>query len=264
MEKFEERLCITPENNGQKIFGVLHLPIKAEKCPLVMVCHGLAGNKTGKYRVYVELACMLAKKGIATFRFDYRGCGDSEAEFREITPSKHCSDAILCLNLLKKHPSIDPDRIGIFGRSFGGPIALKTAASEGDIRSIVLWCPMFNGDQWRDQWNLLHTQEVNEEAKHKMMEIEGQEAGYEFFKEFFTINVSEDLQALKKVPFLHIHGDKDTRISPDQADLYRNIREKAEANSEFIRLPETDHDFSDNTERSIALKETVNRFINTL
>jgi len=264
MGKVEERVSITVENQGQKIFGILHIPVNQKKVPAVLICHGLAGHKSGKHRVYVDLAYRLARRGIASFRFDYRGCGDSEGDFSEITPDCHYSDSGVCLDFLKQHPLIDPSRIGVFGRSFGGPIAVKAATFTDNIKSLALWCPMFSGEQWLDQWQLVQSGSVDESMKLEMMQVDSQQGSYEFFNQFFNINVCDDLKKLHAIPLLHVHGEIDTRVDLSHVDDYKKCRNGTKALSKFITLPNTDHDFSHINERSQALEETERWFVETL
>lgn len=259
----EERTAITLENFGQKIFGIFHCPKNKKNIPAVLICHGLVGNKIGKHRVYVDFSQMLAKEGIASFRFDYRGCGDSENSFHNITPSDHYSDTFDSMDFLKNHPLIDPKRIGIFGRSFGGAVAVKVA-SQKEVKSIALWCPMFNGKQWEHQWELAQNEVMDISAKQKLMQIDGQQGSVNFFKEFFRIDVTENMKQLQNIPFLHIHGTEDTRVNLEHALLYEKSRSESSAISEFIRLPHTDHDFSSLNERTNALEKTVQWFKETL
>ncbi|MEC7838917.1 MAG: alpha/beta fold hydrolase [Chlamydiota bacterium] len=265
MEKVEERLSITVENQGQKIFGVLHLPLNCDKsAPVVLICHGLAGHKAGKHRVYVDLAYRLARRGIASFRFDYRGCGDSEGEFHEVTPNSHYSDSEVCLDYLSNHPSIDSERIGVFGRSFGGPVAVRAATMTKSVRSVALWCPMYSGEQWLDQWQLVQSGAVDESITKEMMQVDSQQGSFEFFNQFFGINVSSDLKKLQSIPLLHIHGEIDSRVDLSHAKGYETCRGDAQGKSKFIKLPNTDHDFSNIDERVNALEETTNWFSETL
>lgn len=117
MEQVELREAITLENNGEKIFGILHRPLHASHVPAVVICPGFAGNKCGKFRMFVTLGKELAKQGIAVLRFDYRGAGDSEGEFRDITLEGKISDTLKCLNFLADDPQIDSSRLGLLGRS---------------------------------------------------------------------------------------------------------------------------------------------------
>jgi uncharacterized protein len=266
IERTEERIPIVVENQGQKLFGMLHLPKHevGEQVPAVLFCHGLAGQKTGKHRVYVDLASKLATQGIATLRFDYRGCGDSEGNFYESTPSGHYSDALVFLDYLKQHPNIDTERLGVFGRSFGGTVAVKTAAECTTIRSVALWCPMFSGEQWQDQWQLVQTNSVDEKLRKEMMQVGGQQGSYHFFDELFSLNVSDDLEKLSHLPLLHIHGEVDKRVDIQHARDYESFRGNSLAESKFVKLPNTDHDFSHFDERYQAIDETFQWFTNTL
>lgn len=260
----EIRESIVLKNKGQKIFAVFHRPDTVEKHSALLICHGLAGNKAGRFRLYVDLAQRLSRAGIAVLRFDYRGCGDSEGEFAQMTPIDNLSDTMLAIDFLASHPHVDAEKMGIFGRSFGGPIAVQAAAQFKKIKSLVLWCPMFNGDQWRDQWQLVHSNAVDDAGKIAMMTVDGQRGSYEFFDTFFKINICHELESLSHTPLLHIHGENDARISIQHAIDFERCRRNAAAPSKFIRLPNTDHEFSHFDERHAAVDETVSWFTNTL
>jgi uncharacterized protein len=75
LEKIETREPLIIENEGQRLFGVLHKPVGWDNPPIVVVLHGFASSKHGSHRCYVTLAEYLAKEGIATLRFDFRGAG---------------------------------------------------------------------------------------------------------------------------------------------------------------------------------------------
>src|SRR5262245_53155 len=114
----EDRQPITLFSGNQKLFGILHLPLTETKVPAVLFCHGRGGNKSGKFRFYVELAELLTKAGIAALRVDFRGSGDSEGNFSDTTCTSQLDDARLAANFLCVHPAIDSSRFGLLGRSF--------------------------------------------------------------------------------------------------------------------------------------------------
>lgn len=264
MERAEERESIVLENEGQKIFGIFHRPCCNEPFPAVLICHGLAGHKTGKYRLYVHLAERLSKLGIASLRIDFRGSGDSEGNFSETTLESEVSDAVVALSYLRNRPDVDNSRIGVFGRSVGGTVALMTAKKSGPIKSLATWAPLYDGEQWEDQWHLLHAPDVSEEYRSEMMKINGQVPGVKFFKELFSIRMEDHLKDLVGVPLLHIHGEQDIVVTTKHADRYAKAREAVKAKNKFIRLPESDHDFSHTKEQLFALEETSNWFYKTL
>lgn len=264
-KKCEEREVAVLENKGQKIFGVLHMPLNATKpVPAVLICHGLAGHKTGKYRLYVTLAKMLASVGIAALRVDFRGSGDSEGEFQEMTVKSTLSDALVSLDWLAKNPRIDAERLGIFGRSFGGSVAVMTASESQKVKSVALWAPVFNAKPWQKLWESLQAGTLDEKTKNDVMTINGQVPSLHFYAEFFGMDIENDLKKLITVPILHIHGEKDELIKIEHADQYVKLRQKAHAKTKFTRLPEADHDFSIAEDQQEALFITTRWFADTL
>jgi dipeptidyl aminopeptidase/acylaminoacyl peptidase len=264
MKKYEERESVVLENEGQKIFGIFHRPCSNGPFPTVLMCHGLAGHKTGKYRLYVHLAEKLSSLGIASLRIDFRGSGDSEGHFSETTIGSEVSDAAVALDYLRGRPDVDKSRIGIFGRSVGGTVALLTAQKSGPIKCLAIWAPLYDGQQWENQWQMLHSPEVNEEFRLEKMKVNGQVPGDKFFHELFGLRMENYLKDLAEIPMLHIHGEKDVIITTLHADRYVKAREAVKGTNKFIRLPESDHDFSHTKEQLTALNETSLWFSKTL
>lgn len=256
----ENRESVVLTNEGQKIFGVLHLPNGVENPPCVLICHGLGGHKTGRYRVYVELAEALVKKNIAVFRFDFRGSGDSEGHFSEMTLMGEVSDALVALNYLKTEPRIDAGRMGIFGRSLGGAVAILSAGLFGSIRCIALWAPIFNGEQWKHEWAKVMKGHATKAEAAEMHRINGQIPGFPFFKEMFEMQIDLSLKLLENVPLLLMHGEKDDLVTISHSELYLKERHHLKEITKFIRLPHADHDFSYTEERMFAIKETAHWF----
>jgi len=262
--KFEEREHIVLHNEGQKIFGIVHWPLTPGPWPAVLICHGMGGQKTGKYRIYVSLAERLVKQGIAVLRLDFRGSGDSEGSFQEMTLESEVSDALEGLKYLSQQKKIDPERIGIFGRSLGGVVAVITARRFAKIKSLAVWAPLFNGDQWQENWGLVKSNNITPELRDVLMSINGQLAGYPFFEQLFDLKLEQEFEDLHHVPFLHMHGEKDETISLTHAEMYEKVRQRSKAKNKFIRLPLSDHDFSHPKEQQFALDETTEWFKNTL
>lgn len=264
MPNSEIRESVVLTNEGQKIFGILHLPVGVVNPPCVLICHGLGGHKTGRYRVYVELAEALVRTKIAVFRFDFRGSGDSEGAFSEMTLTGEVGDAIAALKYLQTEKRIDGNRIGVFGRSLGGAVAVLSSASFGAVKCISLWAPLFNGDQWKNEWARVSQGYASEHESHELRRINGQVAGLNFYSEMFDMRIDQALKSLDKVPFLIIHGEKDDLITIRHSELYVEERREANAETQFLRLPEGDHDFSFTVERYFAIEKTAKWFEESL
>lgn len=132
-EKRESREWCLLENKGQKIFGVLHRPNCEEDVPCVVVMHGFASSKHGTNRAHVTLSEKLAEQGVASLRFDFRGAGDSEGCLSEINLEDMVTDAIAALDHVSDLEGIDAGRIGVFGTSLGGSIAMLSCERFGNV-----------------------------------------------------------------------------------------------------------------------------------
>lgn len=262
--KPEDRESIIFENEGQKLFGILHLPHEVKNPPCVLICHGLGGHKTGRYRIYVELAEALVEQGVAAFRFDFRGSGDSEGSFSDMTLHGEVSDAMRALDYIHSEKRIDQERIGIFGRSLGGAIAVIVAARYGNAKSMALWAPMFNGKDWMHLWEKIESGELTKEQSEEFRRINGQVAGINFYDEMFKMRIDQELDALRDVPILLMHGEQDDVIAPHHSEYYMDHRKRADSKTEFVKLPHGDHDFTHAQERAYAIKKTSEWFKETL
>ncbi len=260
----ETRESIVLENEGQKLFGVFHKPLHQKNCPAILICHGLGGNKVGRYRLYVNLSTRLAELGIASLRLDFRGSGDSEGDFSEMTIETELNDARCGLEYIRKRPDIDTSRIGIFGRSLGGLVAVLTAARDKNIKSMGLWAAIFSSSQWVEKWNQLHSAPLDPSSKQELMTVDGQIPGYEFYKQFFNLDTEQTVASLNGLPLLLIHGSIDNVVTLDHTEQYLKVRLKSKGETKFIELPHSDHDFTHLEERRVALDETCRWFRRTL
>lgn len=269
MHKFiraaEERESITLMNEGNKLFATFHRPPGNNPVPAVLICHGFAGTKVGKHRLYVRLSEHLARQGIASLRLDFRGCGDSEGSFDETTLEDQVSDTLAGLRYLICRDGIDIERIGLLGRSMGGAVAVVAAKRFGDIKSLALWCPVYSAIPWKEQWE----RAMKEYAHHKNGEkpkvlFQGHVASPILFKQLFDLHVDQELLSLAHTPLLHIHSEKDEIVSIAHADEYYRCRESVLGISKFIRLKESNHEFSAPEEQQQTLEETTQWFQKTL
>jgi fermentation-respiration switch protein FrsA (DUF1100 family) len=123
------------ESEGLKLQGDLQRPESAPY-PLVILCHGFLSHKDGsKYR---QLARVLAEGGIATIRFDFRGCGQSEGSLGESTVSGRWKDL---QQVIDQSGSLDGfnGSLGLLGSSLGGYVVLLEASRNPVVRCVVVW-----------------------------------------------------------------------------------------------------------------------------
>lgn len=124
--------------NGElELSGVLHTPDGHHGGPLpcFAVLHGFGSNKEAtNVRGPVKMLC---DWGYAAFRFDMRGCGESDGEFGRVICLEQVEDTSAAVDLLQSIPEVDPDRIGVLGSSFGAAVAIYTAGVDERLAAVI-------------------------------------------------------------------------------------------------------------------------------
>ncbi|MFI7447933.1 alpha/beta fold hydrolase [Nonomuraea sp. NPDC049714] len=108
------------------------------KAPAVLVAHGFGGSKLSVR----EEAVRLAEAGYAVLTWSARGFGRSTGEIALNSADYEVKDVKQLIDWLAKRPEVRLDasgdpRVGITGGSYGGSIALMTAAHDPRVDAIV-------------------------------------------------------------------------------------------------------------------------------
>ena len=119
---------------GEQLAASFHAASGDAKTPAVLLCQGLSGVRN---LVLPEVAQSLEAAGISSMRFDYTGFGDSEGQRGWIDPAGRVSDARCALNVLKSQPEVDAMRLGVYGHSYGGPVALLLTSLEQQVKAMA-------------------------------------------------------------------------------------------------------------------------------
>lgn len=136
---------------GRQLLGVLHLPDGvAAAVPGVVFLHGFAATRVEPHRMFVKAAEELAARGLASLRFDFSGCGDSEGDFRDVTVPGQVAEAAAALAWLAGRPEVDPQRLGAVGFSLGAAVAALLAGSGAPLQAVALWAPLADFAQYED------------------------------------------------------------------------------------------------------------------
>ena len=107
-------------SDGTRIHGWF-LPADPPGRGAVLVCHGNAGNVSGRLDRAVRLENEL---GLDVFLFDYRGFGRSEGSPDE---EGTYQDGLAAYGYLAEDRGIEPSRIVLFGESLGAAVAIELA-----------------------------------------------------------------------------------------------------------------------------------------
>lgn len=131
MNQTTEHIQFTSQ--GFELKGILHLP-DIKNPPLVVGSHGLEGSKSSAKQAV--LAQILPQNNIAFFRFDHRGCGESDGNFLTDTSlEKRTVDFIAAINHIISLKKTDR-RLALFGSSMGGATCINAwkQVEQMDIR----------------------------------------------------------------------------------------------------------------------------------
>lgn len=135
--------AITLPVRGHILRGMEHMPSGHDgPCPAVILLHGFTANKLQEHRMYLKLCRRLEGMGIACFRFDFLGSGESDGDFIDMTVSREIEEAKSILAMVRADSRIDPERVTLLGLSMGGLVAGVVAGDcAGDLRNLVLIAP---------------------------------------------------------------------------------------------------------------------------
>jgi hypothetical protein len=133
------------EAAGIRLAGTLVVPPGDGPFPAVVLVTGSGPQDRDEtlfgHKPFLVLADHLARRGVASLRYDDRGFGASEGDHMGSTVADFAADAAAALAFLAAQPKIDRDALGILGHSEGGLAAPRVAASNAEVDFLVLLAP---------------------------------------------------------------------------------------------------------------------------
>ena len=140
-----ERYLASYLSDRLKIYALMTVP-QGEKpkdgWPVILFNHGYIPPEvyqtTERYVAYVDA---FARNGYIVFKPDFRGNGNSEGEPEGTYYSPaYTVDDLNALFSIKKYIDANPQKIGVWGHSMGGNIALRDlVVRPDDIKAVVIW-----------------------------------------------------------------------------------------------------------------------------
>jgi pimeloyl-ACP methyl ester carboxylesterase len=136
-------------SDGDRIAGYLHTPEGWRQGdaprPGILVLAGYSGNTQADCTHMMKRLCA---EGWFVFGFDYRGFGASEGPRNRHRPLEQAQNTFDALTFMQTLPGIDPDRLGIYGTSFGGANGIWVAAHDERVKCLVTSVAVTNGKRW--------------------------------------------------------------------------------------------------------------------
>ncbi|MDK2950404.1 MAG: uncharacterized protein PWQ77_69 [Kosmotogales bacterium] len=203
MIDLKEIIPFVLNTNKQDIFGIIDKPKNANPVPVVIILHGFTGNHIGSQFKLSLLAKKLAKIGIASVRFDFRGSGNSDGEFENMTISSETNDAKEIIKFVESQSWFN-GKYAILGYSMGGVVASSLIRDGFDPNCLAFWSPAFFNKSVFGKIEEYSLSEVPVSYKGFLI-------GEKFRKEILEKDYALFLKKYKK-NVLVVHGNKDETV----------------------------------------------------
>ena len=220
---------------------------ETQKCPMVILMHGIFSSKS--ITPMPAIANALAKKGIASIRFNFGGHWSSEGEMVRMTIENEIQDALAMWEYARSLPYVT--KIGLLGHSQGGVVASMTAGrissttQTGHPSGLVLIAPAsvlknacLNGKLLGAEFDPVNLPEYT--RCFGIMKV-----GKEYLRSTQKLDIYGTAEAYKG-PVRIIHGEKDSLVPMWCSEDYKKIYGE---NSELIVVEGENHRISRKTKK---------------
>ncbi|GIH69826.1 alpha/beta hydrolase family protein [Sphaerimonospora thailandensis] len=188
-----------------------------------------------------DLAHALARAGVASFRYDKRGVGESQGTFLATGLQDNVDDARAALAWLRSRTDVDPEVVFVIGHSEGACVA--TALLDSEPAGVVLLSGMAKTGEETLTWQtrqiaaslpgpvrallrLLRVDVIRKQAQAvarikatttDIARIQGRKVNARWHREFIAFDPKPFLRA-SHVPLLALTGAKDLQTDPADLD----------------------------------------------
>lgn len=215
----------------------------------IIVLHGINDRK----KSMLDFSSAFAHAGFRVVLVDLRGHGRSTGRYATfgVIESRDISQLIDAL----QHKQLIAGRIGIFGPSYGGAVALQSARSDDRIDAVVTVSTFTSMREIVPRYTQIYLPFGRWLPKSKIdsaIEHAGRIADFKI-DDANTLNAMAELDT----PVLLIHGEEDTHIPSSHA---RRLQAAARGVAELVIVEGADHDTTMSEHGSRILEESLRWF----
>lgn len=218
-----------------------------EKYDMAILFHGFGADKNEP--LIKEIANKLWENNVASVRFDFDGCGESDGEFKNMTVPSEIADAQAILEYVRTDPHVN--KIYLVGHSQGGVVASMLAGLYHNlVDKVVLLAPAATLKSDALKGTL---QGVNYDPNHipNQIRLGRLTVGGFYLRTAQILPIYETSKQFTK-PACVIVGTNDQVVNPDASRKYHEVYE----NSTLHVIDGADHSFSGDA-RKPAINFTI-------
>ena len=229
-------------SRGEKLAARLDLPVDKKPAAYALFAHCFTCTKNLKALFHINRA--LAQHGIAVFRFDFTGLGESEGDFAETSFSSNVEDLIAAADFLKsdfRAPQL------LIGHSLGGAAVLRAAGKITSTRAVATISAPASLNPLAQF--LRHGKETESAEETEItLGLRTFKLKKQFIDDLDQVQMQEVIKRLDK-PLLILHSPYDEVVNVENG---MEIFQSAGQPKSFISLDRADHLLSDRNDSLYA------------
>ncbi len=232
---------VTFSSAGSRIVGALHLPDTRPPWPGAVFCHGFTGHKAESHFLFTRMARSLARAGCAVLRFDFRGSGDSEGDFADMTIPGEVEDAKAAIAFLCRRRGVDTTGITLVGLSMGGLVSVH-AATDPRVRRLALLSAVFYPNRLRRFLTRRLLRQIRQRGSAYIPGM-GLRIGREFIETAGSLDARKAAEAFTG-SVLIVHAKDDASVPLDHSLAYFEAFHTQASSCELMVLADGGHTYT--------------------
>ncbi len=163
-------------DDDSPLFGCHHRPPaeSTSRSSAVIICAPIGQEYLRSHRALRLLAARLAQAGFHVLRFDYFGCGDSAGDDQHGRLDEWVRNVRSAVDVIRRRTRVE--NVCLVGLRLGAALALLAAAEQPDVKSLVLWDPVWRGGEFVRELTTAQHEKLQELTNREL--VDGRQQGF--------------------------------------------------------------------------------------
>lgn len=248
-------------SNGNTVRGTLRYPDDNRQYPLIVLLSGYGGtgSNSSTWNYFEEQFFTRGNDDFCILKWDYTGQGNSDGDIKDLTPFLAVEELRKFMIAIKKLTYINLSRVGFYGSSFGGYVAMIYSAMYGGEKKLFLKSPVSDYAEVRE--NMLGDSGIENWRETGFLSMDdGSASSYNFYIQSKAIDVYNRICPLIKTDTLIVHGDSDTNVPVEQSKKLHECL----VNSNLNIIEGANHGYKEGNSLELLTKKAVTFFLEGL